>query len=66
MAQTEPRPTFKAVEMKLLAGWYVLATWPDGREIQIPGFQSKVEIEDWIANQAAEWLLKLSEDSRHV
>jgi hypothetical protein len=47
----EPRPLVNGT------GWYVMATYPDGQEQEITGFNSEVEAMDWIdSDRCVEWV----------
>jgi hypothetical protein len=53
---------FKPVEWKILPEWYVLASFPDGKELRISGaFKGEAEARAWIASSAAKWLKEHSQ-----
>lgn len=39
--------------------WYVLVTWPNGRQKQIDRFESEAAALAWIANESKAWLARL-------
>ncbi len=52
-------PTFQAVAMTQGTDWYVLVTWPNGRQKQIDRFESEAAALAWIANESKAWLARL-------
>ena len=49
-------PEFTPREEKIGSDWYVLVTWSDGYEQQVPGFKSEAEADQWIKLDSFEWL----------
>ena len=56
-------PVFEVVPYKAMAGFYVRATWPNGRIVNIddnnsasPAFASEEAAAAWIEGQAEGWL----------
>jgi len=64
MAEAKPEVTFKPVEWKILPEWYVLATFPDGKELRISGFKTEAAASAWIASGSAYWLKEHSDSER--
>jgi hypothetical protein len=57
MAKPKPEITFRPVEWKILPEWYVLATFPEGKELRISGaFKTQGDAQAWIASGSAKWL----------
>ena len=59
MLQTEleTRAKFAPAQPKTgLPQWRVLATFPNGAQVQIGDFRSPDEAEEWIRRKSAEWL----------
>ena len=62
MPQARKEMTFAPVEWKILPEWYVLATFPDGKELRISGaFKSKANAAAWIDADSAKWLKEHNE-----
>ena len=53
---TDLAPQFTPKPLKDGSGWYVLASWPNGREEQIDGFVTEAEAQTWIRDESAAWL----------
>jgi hypothetical protein len=49
-------PTFLIRSVSLVSGYSVLILHPNGLQDEKFGFGHKYEAEDWIANDAAQWL----------
>ncbi len=65
MPQARKDVTFAPVEWKILPEWYVLATFPDGKELRISGaFKSKVGALAWIEADSAKWLKEQTDRQR--
>ena len=48
---------FKPVEWKILPEWYVLVSFPDGKELRISGaFKTEAEAKAWIVASSEKWL----------
>lgn len=58
-SRKHPAPTFEHHELKA-GGWYVVATWYNGRTQHVGGFATEAEAIDWIKNESAEWTRKHS------
>ena len=56
MARRVVVPTFVQRELKVGAGWYVVATWPNGRTQHIGGFVNELDASEWIKNESAAWV----------
>jgi hypothetical protein len=57
MPRAQADVKFKPVEWKILPEWYVLVTFPDGKELRISGaFKTDAEAQNWIAASSAKWL----------
>jgi hypothetical protein len=52
----KPDPTMTPCPLKDASGWYILLTWPDGREEQMDDFTSEEEAQAWIDDESAAWL----------
>ena len=59
-SKKHPPPTFEHHELKAGGGWYVVATWYNGRTQHIGGFATEAEATGWIKNESAEWTRKHS------
>ena len=61
LSKKRPLPTFvQQHELEGGAGWYVVATWYNGRSQHIGGFATEADATDWIKNESAEWTRKHS------
>ena len=58
MAHRVVVPTFVQRELTVGAGWYVVATWPNGRTQHIGGFVNEREAIEWPKNESAAWVAK--------
>jgi hypothetical protein len=65
MPQARKDVTFAPVEWTILPEWYVLATFPDGKELRISGaFKSRANALTWIEGGSAKWLKEHNERQR--
>ncbi len=56
---------FVPVKWKILPGWYVLVTFPDGKELPLNGvFRTKAEALEWLRTSSAEWFQEHSDRRR--
>jgi hypothetical protein len=57
MSRARTDVKFEPVEWKILPEWYVLATFPEGKELRISGaFKTQGDAQAWIASGSAKWL----------
>ena len=49
----EPRP------IKMGSGWLVIVRFPDQPEIEVPGFATEADAQNWVTNDSWAWLNKL-------
>src|SRR5437588_12929845 len=49
----EPRP------IKMGSGWLVIVRFPDRPEIEVPGFATEADAQNWVTNDSWAWLKKL-------
>jgi predicted transcriptional regulator len=66
-----PATKFEVLPYKSMEGYYIRATWPDGRVQNIddntkaePAFKTEAEAEVWIEDKSAGWLQNLSSRQR--
>jgi hypothetical protein len=57
MSRARTDVKFEPVEWKILPEWYVLATFPEGKELRVSGaFKTQGDAQAWIASGSAKWL----------
>jgi len=56
MANKRPKPKFTASEDKVGTGWHVDVVLEDGVPVEVPGFRSEAEAQDWIDHKSSAWL----------
>ncbi len=52
----EEKPSFTIEKDKIGLGKCVIAQWPDGRREVVTGFGTEDEAQNWIDQDAAQWL----------
>jgi hypothetical protein len=58
MAKNALRVTFDPKPQRSGTGWYVVATYPDGRQEHILGFKTEAEAVEWLASSRCQAWLK--------
>jgi hypothetical protein len=41
------------------SGWLVIVRFPDRPEIEVPGFATEADAQNWVTNDSSAWLEKL-------
>jgi hypothetical protein len=41
------------------SGWRVIVRFPDRPEIEVPGFATEADAQNWVTNDSSAWLEKL-------
>lgn len=54
----DDQPSIYARKSILPNDWYVMISWPDGRQDRVNGFISSGEATEWIAEESAKWMAR--------
>jgi hypothetical protein len=59
MANIKAKVGFEVVEFQAGSGWYVRATLPHGKELQLGHFKTDIDAREWVKRRSSVWLKKL-------
>lgn len=59
MAKSVAKIRFEPRPIKAGPGWLVIIRFPDRPEIEVPGFATEADANNWVTNDSEIWLEKL-------
>jgi hypothetical protein len=54
-----PKASSPESTIKMGSGWLVIVRFPDRPEIEVPGFATEADAQNWVTNDSWAWLKKL-------